>query len=100
MTLNILGFITYLIGKTWRTLGLNPSEDYNGLMMMMKLWHFLASGTSSVTAYENGYGPGYGTQWLLFTDENGTTHKMNFSVIPMGRSGFIFGRVYCYLYTR
>jgi hypothetical protein len=50
--------------------------------------------------YKNEYGPDYGTKWLYFLDENGTTHMMNFSTLPQESRGIQLGRVYFYLFTR
>ncbi|XP_063384734.1 lipase member H-A-like [Cydia fagiglandana] len=43
---------------------------------------------------------GYGTEWLSYYDENGTEYTMNFSALPDDSDGWIYGRVYFYLYTR
>ncbi|XP_075974882.1 pancreatic lipase-related protein 2-like [Anticarsia gemmatalis] len=50
--------------------------------------------------YENEYGPEYGDEWILFYDDEGNTHVMNFSTIPSDSRGMIFGDAYYYLYTR
>lgn len=50
--------------------------------------------------YENQYGPEYGNEWILYVDDNGTTHTMNFSSLPADTRGMIFGDAYFYLYTR
>ncbi|XP_047984909.1 inactive pancreatic lipase-related protein 1-like [Leguminivora glycinivorella] len=43
---------------------------------------------------------GYGTEWLTYYDENGTEHTMNFSALPDDFTGWKYGGVYFYLYTR
>ncbi|KAL4715591.1 hypothetical protein ACJJTC_009217 [Scirpophaga incertulas] len=55
---------------------------------------------SYATDYENEYGPDYGTKWLLFLDENGTTHEVNLTTLPPETRGIQLGGVYFYLYTR
>ncbi|XP_028173132.1 inactive pancreatic lipase-related protein 1-like [Ostrinia furnacalis] len=53
-----------------------------------------------VVAHEDGNDPSYGSQWLLYMDESGYLHEMNFSTLPLETRGFSYGKVYCYLYTR
>lgn len=50
--------------------------------------------------YENVYGPEYGNEWILFMDDNGTTHTLNFTSLPSDARGMIFGDAYFFLYTR
>ncbi|XP_012552225.1 pancreatic lipase-related protein 2 isoform X2 [Bombyx mori] len=50
--------------------------------------------------YENEYGPEYGEEWIMFLDDNGNTHTLNFSVMPVDSRGLLFGKVYFHLYTR
>ncbi|CAG9785511.1 unnamed protein product [Diatraea saccharalis] len=64
-------------------------------------WIFLFLGAYSYASeYHNEFGPDYGTKWLLFVDDNGETHEMNFSVLPLDTRSLLLGDVYFYLYTR
>ncbi|KAJ0175653.1 hypothetical protein K1T71_008812 [Dendrolimus kikuchii] len=49
---------------------------------------------------ENNHDPVYGEDWLMYVDDNGSTHMMNFSYIPSDTRGILLGGADFYLYTR
>lgn len=61
---------------------------------------YIKGGRGSALGQEAGPEPGYGSEWLLFVDERGSTHTMNFSSVPSDQRGMLFGDAYFHLYTR
>lgn len=72
---------------------------YSGTQTEVKCYQFTVSRTCGLP-YENEQGPEYGDEWMLFYDDEGNTHTMNFSTLPQETRGMIFGDAYYYLYTR
>ncbi|KAJ2942620.1 hypothetical protein O0L34_g2087 [Tuta absoluta] len=66
-------------------------------MIILAVWPNIETSPES---YENEYGDDYGSEWLYFVDDNGTTQIMNFSAIPANSMGMFFGDAYFTLYTR
>ncbi|KAG6453104.1 hypothetical protein O3G_MSEX007956 [Manduca sexta] len=55
---------------------------------------------SNALPYDNEYGPDYGNEWIMFIDDKGMNHTMDFSTLPTDDRGIMFGDAYFYLYTR
>lgn len=56
----------------------------------------------TVDSYDEQFGPNYGNEWVIFTDENNNFHYIdtNLNNISMDSRGIIFGEVYYFIFSR